>query len=322
LFNPLRGVVLATVHGSITPNIGGSITAVSDSFPTSHYWLTDNDLAELTGSYVLRQISRRKNQLQFEYEQIIATLPRAMHFSMAEYIWAICCIESRTFDVRFDGRPKTSALVPLGDMPDHSPHPNVLWGTESSRGFHMVAAEDIEVGTALTLRYWRECNGMNFVTFGFCLTDNKYNSTEIRLPLLAPSHPCHRLAEGLGVERMDQRVFRVTANFESEGTKALFAYLRLSSAVAVPDLPLNEVETPVVPKELVSDSNELDACKALQIACSNRLSEFKTTIDDDLKLMVDKTIDLPRRFAIQVRCEEKQVLQQYLDLALRGRLSA
>jgi hypothetical protein len=31
LFNPLRGVVLATVHGSITPNIGGSITAVSDN---------------------------------------------------------------------------------------------------------------------------------------------------------------------------------------------------------------------------------------------------------------------------------------------------
>ena len=32
MFNPLRGVVLATVHGSITPNIGGSITAVSDSY--------------------------------------------------------------------------------------------------------------------------------------------------------------------------------------------------------------------------------------------------------------------------------------------------
>jgi hypothetical protein len=31
LFNPLRGVVLATVCGSITPNIGGSITAVSDT---------------------------------------------------------------------------------------------------------------------------------------------------------------------------------------------------------------------------------------------------------------------------------------------------
>ena len=30
MFNPLRGVVLATVCGSITPNIGGSITAVSD----------------------------------------------------------------------------------------------------------------------------------------------------------------------------------------------------------------------------------------------------------------------------------------------------
>ena len=31
MFNPLRGVVLATVCGSITPNIGGSITAVSDT---------------------------------------------------------------------------------------------------------------------------------------------------------------------------------------------------------------------------------------------------------------------------------------------------
>jgi hypothetical protein len=31
LFNPLRGVVLATACGSITPNIGGSITAVSDT---------------------------------------------------------------------------------------------------------------------------------------------------------------------------------------------------------------------------------------------------------------------------------------------------
>ena len=35
MFNPLRGVVLATVCGSITPNIGGSITAVSDNWRPS-----------------------------------------------------------------------------------------------------------------------------------------------------------------------------------------------------------------------------------------------------------------------------------------------
>ena len=38
MFNPLRGVVLATVHGSITPNIGGSITAVSDTNLTFAEW--------------------------------------------------------------------------------------------------------------------------------------------------------------------------------------------------------------------------------------------------------------------------------------------
>ena len=36
MFNPLRGVVLATICGSITPNIGGSNTAVSDSIQATH----------------------------------------------------------------------------------------------------------------------------------------------------------------------------------------------------------------------------------------------------------------------------------------------
>ena len=132
------------------------------SFPTSHYWLADNDLAELAGSYVLRPIKQRKRRLQYEYELLMTTLPREMHFNMSDYIWAICCVESRAFEVRLDGGPKISALVPLADMPDHSPHPNVLWGSESSRGFQMVAAEDIEAGAILTDRYWRECNGLNF----------------------------------------------------------------------------------------------------------------------------------------------------------------
>lgn len=296
------------------------IDILPGSFPMSPYLFSDAELDELAGSYVLRPIRRRRDRLHHEYQQLAATLPQDMNFSISDYIWAMCCVESRAFDVRFDGQPKISALVPLADMPNHSMVPNVLWGSESSRGFHMVAAEDIVAGTLLTDRYWRECNGLNFVTYGFCLPNNQYNTAEIYLPLLPAKHPCSQLGDTLGVGRNGKRVFRIRKSLKSDGTKDLFAYLRLSCLADSAGLATNSAGQVTIPKGPVNSASEYEACRLLALACSDRLDAFKTTVEEDLQRLGDEQMAPRLRIAVQVRCEEKQVLAYFAGIAASGGL--
>ena len=69
MFNPLRGVVLATVCGSITPNIGGSITAVSD-----RWWPSDNGKMCITVRYGARTLEVVDGKNAIETENIAGVI--------------------------------------------------------------------------------------------------------------------------------------------------------------------------------------------------------------------------------------------------------
>jgi histone-lysine N-methyltransferase SETD3 len=275
------------------------------SFPDHPDFLSESDLEYLNGSYVLRIIRRRRNRLAYEYEQLRSCLPKEKFFSREAYAWGRCIYFTRTFTVKISG-VRTNALIPLADMLDHSASPNVLWGSESSRGFFFSAVKNVEINEPLTISYWRKCSGYTLAYFGFCLEGCPDNVAEIALPPMRPDHPRFEDAKKLGVERNGMRAFRVPRDFDAIASKALFSYLRLSALTHLSDIGQVGV---------VNDTNELAAMTALGVACRSALKEFDTSEAEDEILLRDDTLPLKLRNLVQVRHGEKVILNYFLNLA-------
>ncbi len=291
------------------------IDVLPKSFAEHPYFLTDSELEYLKGSYVLSLIRRRRKQLDYEYNQLLSCLPKEKVFTREEYLWGCCIYLTRTHAVKIAG-VKTHALVPLADMPNHSISPNVLWGYESSRGFLYSAADSIEIDEPLTIKYWRECNGITWARFGFCLESNPYNVAEVQLPPILRGHPCFKYAKNLGVERNGMRVFRVPRDYDSSASHALFSYLRLSALTDLSGINIGKEWLENVPQiGRLSNKNEFEAMEALAIACRSALQKFDTSSAEDEAALKDSALALKLRNLIQVRHGEKTILNYYLDRA-------
>lgn len=291
------------------------IDVLPNSFSEHPYFLTESELEYLKGSYTLRVIRIRKKRIDNEYNQLLACLPKENIFTREEYFWGCCIYLTRTHTVRISG-VKTHALIPLADMPNHSISPNVLWGFESTRGFLYSAAESIEIDESLTIKYWRECNGMNLARYGFCLENNPYNVAEIQLPSLSSDHPCFEYAKNIGVERNSMRVFWVPLDSDSSASHALFSYLRLSALTDLSGISIGEDWLEGRAQVgMLSHENESMAMATLAVACQGALKKFDTSSDDDETALKDSSLAFKLRNLIRVRYGEKSILKYFLDRA-------
>ena len=291
------------------------IDVLPNGFSEHPYFLTESELEHLQGSYALRVIHSRRKQLDNEYNQLRACLPKEKIPTREEYFWGCCIYLTRTHTMRISG-VKSHGLVPLADMPNHSISPNVLWGFESSRGFLYSAEKNIEIDEPLTIRYWRECNGMTLARFGFCLESNPYNVAEIQLRSLPPDHPCFDYAKNIGVERNGKRVFWVPRDFDANASQALLSYLRLSALPDLSGIDIGKKCPGEVPRVgALSHKYEIQAMGALAEACQSALQKFDTSIAEDEALLKDCGMPLKLRNLVQVRYGEKSILKFFLDRA-------
>ena len=272
-----------------------------DSFPEHPLFYTQAQLQELQGSYAVRVIERHRARQAREYRHLRESLAEGQGFAQAAHAWAWATVLTRRFDVRLDGI-KTMAMIPFADMPDHAPQPNLQWSSESSRGFFLTAAQDIESGTPLTIRYWKHCNGLTLATYGFSLDENPHNVAELRFPEVSG---VEGTSSGPTLEAGDvrdgQRVFRVPAGAQDARTREMLGYLLRTAGH--PDNALAQLRT----------------------ACEQRLSEFATTVEEDRRLLDNPELPLWKRFSVRVRHDEKLILHSLGSLtpnematALRG----
>jgi hypothetical protein len=314
-----RGVKL-TIYGALAAYLldlrrrgaawGPYIDLLPKSFGEHPLSFSTADLDDLQGSWILPDLVRRRARLDKEYQRLCECLPRESVFSREDYVWASCCTWTRVYTVSQAGHD-THALIPMGDMLDHEPEPNVRWMKETRLGFILTAARDIDAGEPLTMHYWSTSNARMFATFGFCLEHNPNDVALIRLPSIPPWHPCFRLARALGAQRGAHRTFTVPAELTNRAVHDMFAYLRLAALSAAPP-----GKGPAVGP--FGAANEEEALASLALACRQRLQEFPTTLEEDETLLRDPTLSLRRHFMARVRHGEKAVLRYFLALAEAG----
>lgn len=253
-------------------------------FPEHPLFFSAEQMQELQGSYIVRVIRRHQARQRREHMRLCESQPEALSFTQEAHALAWATVLTRRFDVRLDSI-KTMAMIPFADMPDHALEPNLQWGSESSRGFFLTAAKDIEAGTPLTLRYWRQCNGLTLATYGFSLEQNPHNVAELRFPEMPGIQtPTSQAGDASSVVRDGQRMFMVTARPKDARMQELLGYLQ-------------------------GVAGSLDgALTLLKAACQQRLAAFSTSQQEDQLLLKRPDLPLWLRFVVRVRHDEKAVL--------------
>lgn len=103
--------------------------------------------------------------------------------------WARSCVWSRAFSLYLN-QSKTIALVPLGDMLDHSPEARVEWLTDDAAGtagtFSIRSHEAISAGGEVFNNYGQKGNDELLLGYAFVTEDNKADT--FRCDLQGSSH--------------------------------------------------------------------------------------------------------------------------------------
>lgn len=284
------------------------IDALPRAFPTVPIFYGPSHLALLEGSFTLATIAERRRALRAEYEALIRAVPAIARHRRKDFLWARTAVGSRIFSIAIQGRD-TAALVPLSDMMNHAPSPNVRWGLDDARGaFVMTAERRVERGELLHHSYGRKCNSRFFVSYGFALADNDDNEASVTLRL--PDRDPQRAAREKLLGGATQTI-AIGARAGSAGAMQALSFLRAAHA-SPSELAAIAPRAGVVPP--LSARCEVSALTALATACETSLRAFTTSVEDDDALLGDPGLDAPSRAAITMRRGEKRVLARWIAL--------
>ena len=95
--------------------------------------------------------------------------------------WSHSCVSSRAFSLFLNGQ-RTIALVPLGDMLDHSPDAQIEWRTDDTAGqFSIISHDRLPAGSIMFNNYGAKSNEELILGYGFFMKSSVLETLYVRL---------------------------------------------------------------------------------------------------------------------------------------------
>ena len=194
------------------------INSLPAEFPTPLNW-SAAELRHLAGTRLEGAVKKQREELQKQIEEWVPMLlgrlqmqlslletsdvlafektAAANAIALAEraltperVAWSRSCVWSRAFSLFIDGT-KTVALVPLGDMLDHSSGTRVEWRTDdAAKTFSIISHQPISEGSVVYNNYGDKSNEELLLGYGFVLEPNSADSFHVMLAAGSMSDKC------------------------------------------------------------------------------------------------------------------------------------
>ena len=174
------------------------INGLPARIPVPLSW-SDSDLKYLEGTRLEHAVKQHRKALQQEIEvwaplflthiqqnkikSVSAEAQALARSSLTPEMisWSRSCVWSRAFSL-FLNQTRTIALVPLGDMFDHSPDARVEWLTDDTAAtFSIRSYEAISEGSEVFNNYGAKCNEELLLGYAFVLEQNKSDTFHLEL---------------------------------------------------------------------------------------------------------------------------------------------
>jgi hypothetical protein len=148
---------------------------------------TDDELELIRGSNLYLTTRQWKEQIRSDYESIVESVHSLFPsvtggcdwFTFESYLWALCTIWSRFVSIRCGDKVYRS-MVPFFDMLNHSPSSSVghIFLPEID-SLALVTNQTLNCEHEITLNYGELSNSKLMMLYGFCLTENPFDSIEL-----------------------------------------------------------------------------------------------------------------------------------------------
>jgi histone-lysine N-methyltransferase SETD3 len=284
------------------------LDTLPNAFPQIPLYYTDDELAQLKGSFTRFLIQHRRASIGQEYQNLCERVAGFDRFTPQQFVWARLVVITRSFGFARDGL-ETEGLVPLADMLNHHPTRETKWMYEGKKKrFVVSAARNFEVGDPIHGHYGRKCNSRLFVNYGFALPENDDNEAEI-VVAIAPNDPLRQAKLSLLDIPGGIRRFQIRANAGEQGVGELRSFLRVACA---DQEQLARIAHPMASAGGVAAQDaslETRARELLASAAEQARSAFDTTIAQDDILINDPDTPARLRTCAIVRRGEKRVLE-------------
>ena len=291
------------------------------------FW-SDEELAELQGSYLATQALERRENIDADYQEILRTAEEFADIAtLEEFKWARMMVASRNFGVTI-GSQKTDALVPYADMLNHKRPRETRWTFDNAQeSFTITSVGDIGIGAEVMDSYGKKCNSRFLLNYGFAVEDNRdpdgHNHNEVRF-LLELERTDPLFSQKIAVSGGDSAwSARVSMQHSDANSKECWSYLRFICAAGVeimslPDVSEDDgVDLQTQPIEPLSCATEKKVLRLLRAKSEELLGTYATTLAEDVvALQGDRYAPFSNaRNAVVLRKGEKEVLHFLIDLA-------
>ena len=190
------------------------------------------DLDLLKGSFSVRKVIDRQEELKEEFENIARHVPEFRLYGLEEFTWARLVVITRIFGLVVNNN-KTDGLVPMADMLNHLRPRETSWTFDDSRGsFTITSLKPMNRGEQIFDSYGRKCNSRFFVNYGFSLEDNEDNQVALYLGLQRDDPHFAMKCRYLGGPRAGAQLqrFQIPIDYKEKATKECFSFLRFAHA--------------------------------------------------------------------------------------------
>lgn len=323
------------------PNVLLAIYLLVEKFSDNNFWtpyldilpkayntvlyFSVSELEELKGSptleVALKQIKSIVRQYAYFHklfwtsEDPVSDLMRNK-FTFNEYCWAVSTVMTRQNMIPSeDSSTMINALIPLWDLCNHT---NGIISTDYNPQLdrsECLAFKDFSAGEQLFIFYGSRSNADFFIHNGFVYEANENDLYWIRLGI-SKSDPLQKkrkeLLNKLGIWSMAEYSIKKGPR-PVDGR--LLAFLRVfnMSAEQLDHWIQSEKPTDLQYPECALDTSlELKSWTFLKTRLNLLLSSYKTTIEEDQKLIEDGALSGNSKLAIQMRLSEKRILREGL----------
>ncbi|KAJ0038488.1 hypothetical protein Pint_23584 [Pistacia integerrima] len=295
-----------------------------ESTDSTVFW-SEEELVELQGTQLLSTTLGVKEYVQNEFRKVEEEilLPHKQLFpypiTSDDFLWAFGILRSRAFS-RLRGQ--NLVLVPLADLINHSASITTEDFAYEIKGaglfsrdllFSLRAPVSVKAGEQVLIQYdLNKSNAELALDYGFIESNSDRNAYTLTLEI-SESDPFF----GDKLDIAESNGLGETAYFDivlgQPLPPTMVQYLRLVALGGTDAFILESIFRNTVWGHLdlpVSRDNEELICRVVRDACKSALSGYRTTIEEDGKVVEGGNLDPRLRIAVGIRVGEKRVLQQ------------
>ncbi|KAM4690813.1 actin-histidine N-methyltransferase [Rhinophrynus dorsalis] len=311
------------------------IKALPSDYDTPLYFEEDEVQYLHSTQAILDVFSQYKNTArQYAYfYKVIQTHPNANKlplkdsFTFDDYRWAVSSVMTRQNQIPTeDGSRVTLALIPLWDMCNHT---NGLittgYNLEDDR-CECVALQDFKDGEQIYIFYGTRSNAEFVIHNGFFFENNSHDRVKIKLGVSKSDRLYAMKAEVLaraGIPTSSVFALHIT---EPPISAQLLAFLRVF-CMSEDELKEHLIGNRAIDKIFtlgnseypVSWDNEIKLWTFLEARASLLLKTYRTTVEDDKRVLERTDLTFHATMAIKLRLVEKEILEKAVKSASDNR---